>query len=127
MQIGTASDPYGREREVFFDPQSPDEKLSNPHISITGETGTGKTQATKAILRMNCIPLGIPALILDFKDDYAKPDYASVEGFTVHDASFGDAAVQPDGAANRQDERPRQPDGAPPRTREHATAHLRVG
>ena len=92
--IGTAPGSYGGEHEVFFDPQSPDEKLSNPHISITGETGTGKTQATMAILH-ELLPLGIPALILDFKDDYAKPDYASVEGFTVHDASFGALPFNP--------------------------------
>ena len=84
--IGATSRPYGGEREVFFDPQSPEEKLNNPHISLTGESGTGKTQATKAILR-ELVPLGIPALILDFKDDYANPDYAAVEGFTVHDVS----------------------------------------
>lgn len=92
--IGAASASHGGEREVFFDPQSPDEKLNNPHISITGETGTGKTQATKAILH-ELVPLGIPALILDFKDDYAKPDYATAEGFAVHDASFGTLPFNP--------------------------------
>lgn len=92
--IGTASVSYGGEQEVLFDPQSPDEKLSNPHISITGETGTGKTQATKAVLH-ELLPLGIPALVLDFKDDYAKPDYASVEGFTVHDVSYGPLPFNP--------------------------------
>ena len=92
--IGAASGTYAGGREVFFDPQSPDEKLSNPHISITGETGTGKTQATKAILR-ELRPHSIPALILDFKDDYAKPDYAEAERFTVHDASFGPLPFNP--------------------------------
>ena len=92
--IGVASGSYGGGREIFFDPQSPDEKLNNPHISLTGETGTGKTQATKAILS-ELLPLGVPALILDFKDDYAKPDYAAAEGFTVHDASFGALPFNP--------------------------------
>ena len=92
--IGVALGSFGGGREVFFDPQSPDEKLNNPHISLTGETGTGKTQATKAILS-GLLPLGIPALILDFKDDYAKPDYAAAEGFTVHDASFGALPFNP--------------------------------
>ena len=92
--IGVASGSFGRGREIFFDPQSPDEKLNNPHISLTGETGTGKTQATKAILS-ELLPRGIPALILDFKDDYAKPDYAAAEGFTVHDASFGALPFNP--------------------------------
>ena len=92
--IGVASGSFGGGREVFFDPQSPDGKLNNPHISITGETGTGKTQATKAILS-ELLPLGIPALILDFKDDYAKPDYAAAEGLTVHDASLGALPFNP--------------------------------
>ena len=92
--IGVASGSFAGGREVFFDPQDPDEKLNNPHISITGETGTGKTQATKAILS-ELLPLGIPALILDFKDDYAKPDYASVEGLTVHDAALGALPFNP--------------------------------
>ncbi len=92
--IGIASGSFAGGREVFFDPQSPDARLNNPHISITGETGTGKTQATKAILS-ELLPLGIPALVLDFKDDYAKPDYASVEGLTVHDAALGALPFNP--------------------------------
>ena len=92
--IGVASGSFAGGREVFFDPQSPEERLNNPHISITGETGTGKTQATKAILS-ELLPLGIPALVLDFKDDYAKPDYASVEGLTVHDAALGALPFNP--------------------------------
>lgn len=92
--IGEASGSHSGQRDVVFDPQSPSEKLNNPHISITGETGTGKTQATKAILH-DLMPHGIPALILDFKDDYAKTDYAEAEGFTVHDASFGTLPFNP--------------------------------
>jgi DNA helicase HerA-like ATPase len=92
--IGVASGSYGPDRDIYFDPQKTNERLNNPHISITGETGTGKTQATKAILR-ELLPLGIPALILDFKDDYAKPDYAEAEGFTVHDASYGSLPFNP--------------------------------
>lgn len=91
--LGFSSGTYGGEREVWYDPQGA-EKLSNPHISITGETGTGKTQATKAILH-DLLPQGVPALILDFKDDYSKTDYAAEEGFTVHDASFGSLPFNP--------------------------------
>lgn len=94
VPIGVSLGSYGGGLEVFFDPQRPEEKLNNPHISITGETGTGKTQATKAILR-ELRRIGISALVLDFKDDYAKPDYASTEGFNVHDASFGGLPFNP--------------------------------
>jgi hypothetical protein len=91
--IGNAAGTYGAQREIWFDPQNPEQPLSNPHISISGETGSGKTQATKAILH-DLLP-ELPALILDFKDDYAKADYAAAEGFTVHDASFGSLPFNP--------------------------------
>jgi hypothetical protein len=91
--LGMAAATYGAQREVWFDPQNHEHALSNPHISISGETGSGKTQATKAILHKFMPEL--PALILDFKDDYSKADYAAVEGFTVHDASFGSLPFNP--------------------------------
>jgi hypothetical protein len=92
--IGNSSAIGAPSREVWYDPQKPGQPLNNPHISISGETGSGKTQATKSILR-GLMPLGIPALILDFKDDYSRPDYAEEEGFTVHDASFGSLPFNP--------------------------------
>jgi hypothetical protein len=91
--LGHAAATYGEQREVWFDPQTREQPLSNPHISISGETGSGKTQATKAILH-EFMP-ELPALILDFKDDYSKPDYAVTEGFMVHDASFGSLPFNP--------------------------------
>ncbi|KLR61494.1 AAA-like domain [Actinobacteria bacterium IMCC26207] len=91
--LGMAAATYGAQREVWFDPQNPDQALSNPHISISGETGSGKTQATKAILH-EFMP-ELPALILDFKDDYSKADYAAAEGFAVHDASYGSLPFNP--------------------------------
>ena len=92
--IGSSSSSYRGDLKVFFDPQSPEEKLNNSHISITGATGTGKTQAAKAIVH-ELLSLDIPALILDFKDDYSGSDYAAAEGFTVHDASFGELPFNP--------------------------------
>ena len=71
MLLGNAPATTAAQREVWFDPQNPDQPLSNPHISISGETGSGKTQAVKAILH-DFLPQGLPALILDFKDDYSK-------------------------------------------------------
>ncbi len=92
--LGTAPGTYAAQREVWFDPQNPAQPLSNPHISISGETGSGKTQAAKAILH-DFLAQGLPALILDFKDDYSKADYAAAEGFTVHDASLGSLPFNP--------------------------------
>lgn len=85
--IGVGASRGSAAHEVWFDPQLREQPLSNPHISISGETGSGKTQATKGLLH-DLLPQGLPALILDFKDDYSQPDYAAAEGFTVHDASF---------------------------------------
>jgi len=84
----------GHAREVWFDPQDPEQPLSNPHISISGETGSGKTQAVKAILH-DFLPQGLPALVLDFKDDYSKAEFAQREGFTVHDATYGSLPFNP--------------------------------
>ncbi len=94
VMIGHGTARSGPQREVWFDPQNPEQSLNNPHISISGETGSGKTQATKALLH-GLLPQGLPALILDFKDDYSRGDYAAVEGFTVHDANFGSLPFNP--------------------------------
>ena len=94
VMIGHGTAKSGPQREVWFDPQNPEQSLNNPHISISGETGSGKTQATKALLH-NLLPQGLPALILDFKDDYSKGDYAAAEGFIVHDATFGSLPFNP--------------------------------
>ncbi len=84
--LGIAPGEYGKPREIWFDPQAPEDRLPNPHLMITGETGSGKTQATKAILA-DLRPFEVPALILDFKDDYSEPVYAEAEGFNVYDPS----------------------------------------
>ena len=94
VMLGYGSAKSGPQREVWFDPQNPEQSLNNPHISISGETGSGKTQATKALLH-DLLPQGLPALILDFKDDYSKGDYAAAEGFVVHDANFGSLPFNP--------------------------------
>ena len=82
--LGTAPGEYGKTREIWFDPGLPDDRLPNPHLMITGETGSGKTQATKAILS-DLKPYGVPALVLDFKDDYSDPTYAERESLNVYD------------------------------------------
>ncbi len=84
--LGTAPGTYGTARGVWFDPYLPDQELPNPHVSITGETGSGKTQATKAIVK-ELNEHGIRPLVLDFKDDYSNRDYAEAENLNVYDPS----------------------------------------
>ena len=81
--LGTAPGAYGKPREIWFDPEGPDDRLPNPHIAINGETGSGKTQMTKAIVS-DLGRFSIPALILDFKDDYSE----SFEGLRVYDPNL---------------------------------------
>jgi DNA helicase HerA-like ATPase len=93
--IGTAPGAYGKPRPVSFDPELPEIPLPNAHMSITGETGSGKTQATKAILKDLTGGDGMPVLILDFKDDYSAVDYAEGERLEIHDVSFGGLPFNP--------------------------------
>lgn len=92
--LGTAPGTYGKPREVWFDPNLPGQKLPNPHISITGETGSGKTQATKAIVS-ELLAQGLPALILDFKDDYSDSAFVDTEGLRLYDASYSSLPFNP--------------------------------
>lgn len=92
--LGAAPGAYGKPRDVWFDPSLPEERLPNPHIGITGETGSGKTQATKAIIA-DLQGHDVPALILDFKDDYSEPAYADREGLTVYDPTYQSLPFNP--------------------------------
>ena len=94
MLLGTAAGTYGKPRDVWFDPNLPGQNLPNPHISITGETGSGKTQATKAIVS-ELGAQGLPALILDFKDDYSDESFITAEDFRLYDASFESLPFNP--------------------------------
>jgi hypothetical protein len=92
--LGHAPGSYGRPREIWFDPEAPGHTLPNPHVSITGETGSGKTQAIKVVL-LDLRQAQVPVLILDFKDDYSQGDYAQEQGLRMHDASMGGLPFSP--------------------------------
>lgn len=92
--LGTAAGRYGTPQDIWFDPNRAGQKLPNPHISITGESGSGKTQAIKAIVS-ELGKQGLPALILDFKDDYSDESFTAAEKFRVYDASFESLPFNP--------------------------------
>ena len=95
----------------------------SPHLDLGGDRKR-KTQADKAILH-DFLPQGLPALILDFKDDYSKSRVRATRAspFTMRRRQ---PAVQPDGAADRSSERTSQPHLARPRAGQHAPAHLQA-
>jgi hypothetical protein len=92
--LGEAAGAYGKQREIWFDPEFAARALPNPHISITGETGSGKTQAIKTLL-LELKTSSLPTLILDFKDDYSDTAYAQAEEFRVFDATQGGLPFSP--------------------------------
>lgn len=85
--LGTSKGTYGTEIEAWYDPALPSDPLPNPHISITGETGSGKTQATKSLIS-ELSAQGIPSLIFDFKDDYSTEPFVTDENVRLYDASW---------------------------------------
>jgi len=85
--LGTSRGTYGAELEAWYDPALPSDPLPNPHLSITGETGSGKTQATKSLIS-ELGRQGIPSLVFDFKDDYSTEPFVTDEGFRLYDASY---------------------------------------
>ena len=84
--LGTTIEKYGKPKKIWFDPDSTEHQLPNPHISIMGESGSGKTQTTKAIIS-ELRKQDIPALILDFKDDYSDEEFVAAEDLMLYDAT----------------------------------------
>jgi len=82
------------DREVYYDPDYAADKLPNAHLAITGESGSGKTQGMKNIMA-DLNAAGIPALVLDFKDDYSDPLYAEKENFRVIDPTKQPLPINP--------------------------------
>ncbi|MDQ6771765.1 MAG: DUF853 family protein [Candidatus Dormibacteraeota bacterium] len=73
-------------REVWHDPFAPDADLANAHVAISGETGSGKTQAVKALVAQ-LREGGVAPVIVDFKDDYEG--WATELGLPVCDPAAG--------------------------------------
>ena len=121
--LGTSPGEYGKPRDIWFDPQAPEDRLPNPHMMITGETGSGKTQATKAILA-DLRPFNVPALILDFKDDYSEPVIRRSRGLQRLRPERTKPSIQPIGTGCRSAQWPRQPDAPPAPAHRHHQAYL---
>ena len=87
--LGYAAD----DSPICWKPLDTDRPPTNSHMLIVGTTGSGKTQAIKAVLKDLC-RLGIPPLILDYKDDYAT-DYAEQLGYAVYDVATSSLPFNP--------------------------------
>lgn len=68
-------------REIWWEPTA----LSNPHLAVSGETGSGKTQSLMA-LASELHRQRTAVLVFDFKDDYATT-FAATEAVEVWDPS----------------------------------------
>ena len=78
---------------------APDE-LMNFGIQITGDSGSGKTQTSRAIID-EAVRGGLPVCVFDFKGDYADRPFAEPLGLTVLDVNrdglpFNPLALIPD-------------------------------
>ncbi|MCG3124556.1 MAG: hypothetical protein GIKADHBN_03025 [Phycisphaerales bacterium] len=79
-------------REIYWDPQLPENPLNNFGVLITGDPGSGKTQMIRAMLAEAC-NRSLPVCVFDFKNDYTDTDdgpngpdrFASRHGLVVHD------------------------------------------
>ena len=70
--------------EVFWAPFETEAKLLNFGILITGDPGSGKTQALNVLIE-GVAKMGFPVCIFDFKNDYAERDFVRAIGLKVHD------------------------------------------
>jgi len=72
--------------EVEWEPHRPEAYLRNFGIQVTGESGSGKTQFVRALIRA-AVAAGVPVTVLDFKNDYAPEDFSASAGLRVYDIS----------------------------------------
>ena len=70
--------------EVYWAPFETEAKLLNFGILITGDPGSGKTQALNVLIE-GVAKMGFPVCIFDFKNDYAERDFVRAIGLKVHD------------------------------------------
>lgn len=76
------------------------DKNPNFGVLITGDSGSGKSQTIRALIR-DLRLAGFPVLIFDFKNDYSDPDFTAALGLTVYDVArqglpFNPLGLMPD-------------------------------
>lgn len=86
--------------DVCWDPNNSEKPLRNFGFQVTGSSGSGKTQLLRALLAESRAS-GLPALILDFKNDYADSYLTEAADLQVHDVAraglpFNPLALVPD-------------------------------
>lgn len=91
--VGTPARPRvylgeGPDGAVEWDPQHPERRLNNGHIVVLGASGAGKTQVIRSFIQ-ELADQRIPSLILDFKDDYVRPEFCEAIGGELLEADDG--------------------------------------
>jgi hypothetical protein len=77
-------------REVRWVPSA----LDNFGLLVTGDSGAGKTQTIKALVS-ELRAASLPAIIFDFKNDYADEAFAKEAGLRICDVSAGGLPYNP--------------------------------
>jgi hypothetical protein len=88
VKLGNAID--SPSDEIIWDPFNPIEnrRLMNGHMVILGGSGSGKTQAMKAI-QLELSKFDIPSITFDFNDDFIDSDFLSNTDSSLFDVTQG--------------------------------------
>lgn len=90
--------------DVYWDhARQAEPRVANFGFLVTGDAGQGKTQTIR-ILIDEVVTAGKPALIFDFKNDYAPEDFAGALGLEVYDIRYNGLPFNPLRPAPERDE-----------------------
>ena len=80
--------------DAFWNSTTTDDGQNSFGVLVTGDPGSGKTTLLRALIA-GTVSNGIPALVFDFKNDYAPPDFAGKLDIPVHDVYLNGLPFNP--------------------------------